>query len=508
MSLLNIVNDKTIAYLKNVSKVKQKKIGQFFTPIPIAEYMSSLSNMRKEIINILDPGAGSGILSAAILDALLNDDGIKQINLDLYEDNTDITSLLRTNLIEMQKACIQSNIALNYKIIEDNFITANQLAWTGLMPNKKYDIVISNPPYKKIGKKDLESCAMKEIVHGQPNLYFLFMAMGSRLLKDNGEFIYIVPRSFSSGLYFTAFRKYFINTMRITDLHLFTSRESISGINDNILQETIILRAIKSQEHISTIKITESVGEDCFDVINRYYALYDVCVRRDDNSFLFFPANEEDLKILEFVNQWPDRLTTPGFRMKTGIVVDFRETRWMCTENNGNAIPLLWAYNFENHRIQFPMNISGKPQYLFDMPETKRLQMDKGNYILLKRFTSKEENKRLQCALLFENDFPMYDSISTENHLNYITKINGKMTEDEMYGLFVILNSSHLDRFFRILNGSTQVNANEINAIPFPSYSDILKIGRKAISSVGLSSLDCDAILDEQFADIPIRKAI
>jgi len=353
MNLSKTIHNKTITYLETVSKAERKKIGQFFTPAPIAEYMGRLSNIRKETLYILDPGAGSGILSAAIIDVLLKNDELKHINLDLYENNPDIIPLLKSNLFEIQKECLRNSIILNYNIIEENFITANQLAWTGLIPNEKYDIVISNPPYKKIGKSDIESCIMSDIVYGQPNMYFLFMAMGSRLLKNDGEFIYIVPRSFTSGLYFTAFRNYFLNTMRITDLHLFASRESVSGIHDNVLQETVILRAIKSREHINSIKIAESIGEDCFNVINKYNASYDVCVRQDDNSFLFFPVCAEDVNVLEFVNQWPAKLTTLGFKMKTGIVVDFRETEWMRPENDSNTIPLLWAYNLNNIVFNF-----------------------------------------------------------------------------------------------------------------------------------------------------------
>jgi len=508
MSLLNAVNNNTIAYTKTVSKADRKSHGQFFTPLKIAEYMGSLSTIRKETLNILDPGAGSGILSAAIIDALKKCSLIKQINLDLYENNADIIPLLQSNLLNIQQECQRYSIQVNFNVIEDNFITANQLSWTGDIPVEKYDIVISNPPYKKLNKNDIESSIMSDIVYGQPNYYFLFMAMGSRLLKNDGEFIYIVPRSFSSGLYFTAFRKYFLNAMRITDLHLFTSRESIGGNNDSILQETVIIRATKSQKRIGSIKITESVGEDCFNPTSKYSANYDACVTQDGNSFLFFPVCEEDARVLEFVNQWPSNLTMLGFKMKTGIVVDFRETEWLVAENDANSIPLLWAYNFSKYRIQFPVNVYGKPQYLRNSPETKRLQMSKGNYILLKRFTSKEENKRIQCALLFENDFQMYGNLSTENHLNYIMKTNGSMSEYEMYGLFVILNSHYLDRYFRILNGSTQVNANEINSIPFPEYSDIIQMGRIAIAGVDLDSLDCDAILNEQFPASPIRKAI
>jgi adenine-specific DNA-methyltransferase len=117
----------------------------------------------------------------------------------------------------------------------------------------------------------------------------------------------------------------------------------------------------------------------------------------------------------------------------------------------------------------------------------------------LKRFTSKEEKRRLQCALLFEDDFSEYRSISTENHLNFITKEHGKMLKEEMYGLYVLLNSRYLDQYFRILNGSTQVNATEINAIPFPSINAIKEMGWNAMSYSILDETLCDAIIEDQF---------
>ena len=61
--------------------------------------------------------------------------------------------------------------------------------------------------------------------------------------------------------------------------------------------------------------------------------------------------------------------------------------------------------------------------------------------------------------------------------MNFITKENGRMLQEEMYGLYVLLNSSYLDRYFRILNGSTQVNASEIITIPFPSIGIIKEMG-------------------------------
>jgi len=506
MSLARAIYDNTLTYLNRVSRIERKKIGQFFTPAAIAEYMSSLSRNSGDVISILDPGAGSGILSAAIIGVLI-EKGAKKIYLDVYENNPDILFLLRENLHIVQQIAQNSGVEMYFNVFEGNFITENQFAWTGLILNQKYDIVIANPPYKKIGKDDVEANIMQDIVYGQPNLYFLFMAMGTQLLKRGGECIYIVPRSFSSGLYFTAFRNYFLNRVQITNLHLFTSREAVGGSKDSVLQETVILRAIKENVHLPIIEITESTDDDCY-IANRYSVAYDTCIKDDDNSFLFFPTSKEDAQVLDFVNQWPASLPELGYRMKTGIVVDFRETTWMRTDCNEAVIPLLWAHNFHENRVRFPVEVSGKPQYLLNTRETNRLKMKKGNYLLLKRFTSKEERKRIQCALLFEEDFPTYDMISTENHLNYITKLNGRMSREEMFGLFAVLNSSYMDRYFRILNGSTQVNANEINAIPFPESNDLVQIGRAAMHITSLTDTGCDDILETRFLSKISRQAM
>ena len=507
MNFAKVLQLKTEEYLLTVTKTERKAIGQFFTPVSIASYMGTMTSFQGESVNILDAGAGTGILTASIIDNLI-EKGVRHFEIDLYENNTTIIPVLENNIQLIKENLIPLGAVLNYRIIEKNFIEDNQLAWTGMLPSEKYDIVISNPPYKKIGKDSLEAALMRDIVYGQPNLYFLFMAMGAKLLKENGEFIFIVPRSFSSGLYFSAFRKWFLSEMCINNLHLFASREAVGGKQDNVLQETIIIKAAKTNKKPRKIEITESIDELCFDTINKYSVEYNTCVRDDENAFLYFPASEEDVLTLDFVNNWTSNLLELGFRMKTGQLVDFREREWMCQNPDADTIPLLWPFNFNGIRIQFPIKMPGKPQYLRDDLSTKRLQMNRGNYLLLKRFTSKEEKRRLQCVLLFDDDFSGFHSLSAENHLNYIAKTDGSMQHEEMYGLFVLLNSSYLDRYFRILNGSTQVNATEINAMPFPQIEYIREMGLQAMKYKDLSEFICDTIIEEQFALHLIQKAI
>jgi adenine-specific DNA-methyltransferase len=57
------------------------------------------------------------------------------------------------------------------------------------------------------------------------------------------------------------------------------------------------------------------------------------------------------------------------------------------------------------------------------------------------------------------------------------------LTTDESRGLAALLNSSLIDRYFRIINGNTQINAVELRSLPLPELEVIQDIGRKLGSS-------------------------
>ena len=89
---------------------------------------------------------------------------------------------------------------------------------------KQYDYIISNPPYFKIPKSDKRALVAKELVYGQPNIYSLFMGIAAKLLKENGELIFITPRSFAAGNYFKAFRQSFFNDVSVSNIHILSQK--------------------------------------------------------------------------------------------------------------------------------------------------------------------------------------------------------------------------------------------------------------------------------------------
>ena len=77
----------------------------------------------------------------------------------------------------------------------------------------------------KVRKDSIEATAMKAYVYGQPNLYGLFMAKAVELLRDNGQYIFITPRSWTSGKYFTKVRSFLQKELNIKEIDLFSSAE-------------------------------------------------------------------------------------------------------------------------------------------------------------------------------------------------------------------------------------------------------------------------------------------
>ena len=476
--LMDDIYKNSIQYADTSLHMSKKTIGQFFTPLSIANYMSDMSTIKNESISILDAGAGSGILSVSLVCKLVRD-GVKKIDLVLYEIDQRIIELLDYNMVLLRDYCLSKDVNLKYFINNDNFILTNKDAWKGDISGY-FDIVIGNPPYMKIGKGSQESIVMSNVVSGQPNLYFLFMALSAKLLKEGGELIYIVPRSFTSGLYFKKFRRWFLNVMSITNLHLFESRNNVFQ-DANILQETIIIRAIKEKRN-DMISITSS---DCsvHNEISIVKVDREVCISKDENNYIFIPTSDLEVDIIKTVSSFKNVLQDFGLVAKTGIVVPFRNVAYMSNDIGDNTIPMLWSYNIYNNDIKFPLHIESKPQYLYDNNDSKKYRMILGNYLLMKRMTAKEEKRRLQCAVLEKQYFKDAHYFTTENHINYITRINGNLSKSEVYGLFVWFNTSIMDKYFRLLNGSTQVNSSELNSIPIPDYDFLIDMGEKAAAA-------------------------
>ncbi|WP_243176210.1 Eco57I restriction-modification methylase domain-containing protein [Enterocloster alcoholdehydrogenati] len=491
--MLEKIIELTNLYIENMPKKERKKYGQFFTSMETARFMASLYECPagKSCIKVLDAGAGSGILSCAFIEWIEQFDYISEIDLVCYENDENVLEILKENLEYCKE---KSTKRIKYDIKTENYITSQYLDFNSMIGGNttppKFDYVIGNPPYMKISKNAPEATAMPEVCYGAPNMYFIFAAMGLFNLKDNGEMVYIIPRSWTSGAYFKRFRQYFLTQGKLEHIHLFVSRSKVFDKED-ILQETIIIKVRKTNKNPEKVKITSSKSNKDFDEITSLTVPYSVVVSGED-YYVYLVTNNEEVDVLERLHRFNCTLPDIGVKMKTGLTVDFRNRDILRDDEEDGAIPLFYSQHIKRGTVEFPI----QKEHEYVVTDQRGLMQDNKNYLFVKRFTAKEEPRRLQCGIYLAKNYPQYEKISTQNKINFIDGLLGEMSECLVYGLYVLFNSTLYDEYYRILNGSTQVNSTEVNSMPVPDIEIIQEMGRKLMKTKDLSESSCDLILE------------
>jgi adenine-specific DNA-methyltransferase len=478
-------------YAQHVDDDHRRAQGYYLTPQPVARFMGAMCRgAHKSRMRIMDPAAGTGILMAAACTALAStDEKPSRIDVACYELDAGLRAPLRATLAHLTRWLSLRKVRLEYRIEWRDFILTNAGALEGgILPSGEpaFDIVIANPPYFKVAKEDPRALATSRVVKGQPNIYALFMAVSAAMLREDGNFSFITPRSFASGPYFQRFREVFFNLIKPTHIHVFNSRRRAF---DDVLQETVTTCGKRQTFWSRTpgsadIAISTSAGADDLNCRStRQVALSEVLVHNHRQTVLHLPADAVDDRIRALVNSWPGSLHAYDFEVSTGPVVAFRAREALRSASGKNVVPLLWLQHVKPMRIEWPVRMRNA-QFVVHEPGTARLLLPNLNYVVLRRFTAKEERRRLTAAPYFSRYFE-YPRIGFENHLNYIWHRAGRMDAITACGLSAVLNCPLLDRFVRISSGNTQVSATELRSLPLPDIEMIRRIGRRVITRPG-----------------------
>lgn len=427
---------------------QKKDRGQFFTSMNTVIKMAN-HVIPSDGISILDPGAGNGSLGAAVVMKCV-EAGVRSLSLTYIEDDQNVLPLLRQSMDLVRNYCESRDVQVDVRLRTENFILSDFADY--------YDVVIANPPYKKIRKNSSEAKKMASLIHGQPNLYALFMAKAISLLHEDGQYVFITPRSWTSGAYFSRIREYLINHLCIQSIHLFSDRDR-SFTGENVLQETIILQGRKSGAQQAEIQISTS-SDDTFSDVDSFYAPSQAMIRSD--GILLIPLSVEETELIDEMTAIQDTFFSLGYIFKTGPVVEFRNKNAIFSDNGEGLIPMYRSANISNHGFVFPAATT-KPQYISE--SATALLLNNENTVLVRRLSAKEEKRRLQSCIYRHTGNNRY--ISVENHVNYAAKIDGTpLSEEETEWIQSILSSERYDKYFRIINGNTQVNASELNNLP------------------------------------------
>jgi hypothetical protein len=455
--IIDSLDDRRTEATQALDKKHRSEFGQFFTPVAVARFMASLIDVEHESFSFLDPGAGIGSLSAALLERR----GGRSTAVTAYELEPKFQHELALTLNAFPNTVAEIR---NGDFIGD----AVTLALIKGAPG--FDAAILNPPYKKIRVGSSHRNLIRKLGVETSNLYTCFLAGAIRLCRSGAQVVAIIPRSWTNGLYFKPFRYWLLNHAALTHIHLFDSRDKAFA-DDDVLQENVIIRLIVGGEQ-SDVELSSSRDQTFSDIWKRSVPFSQIVTPGDEEMFVHIPG-------IESIGELPGvPLRKLGLDVCTGPVVDFRMRDHIRQNPEDGCVPLLYATHFAQGTLTWPKE-SRKPNAIMINDGTARWLMPNGCYVVLRRFTSKEEKRRVVAYLIDEGALPG-EMVGFENHLNVIHKGKEGLPPDIARGLAAYLNSQEVDNYFRTFSGHTQVNATDLRRLNYPDMETLAKMGREA----------------------------
>jgi adenine-specific DNA-methyltransferase len=456
---------------------QRSELGQFMTPATVARLMAGQFNNLSGHINLLDPGAGVGSLTAAFVERLLtNSNQVESCFITAYEVEASFIPSLQECLNHCCQALKNRGIKADYCLRNESFIgsiTENNLPLFNT-DTQNFTHAILNPPYKKINSKSIEKKILSKLGIETVNLYSAFVWLSILQLSQNGEIVAITPRSFCNGSYFRPFRQAFLETMVLQNIHIFESR-SLAFAEDNVLQENIIFHATKTEIKPKFIEISINSEQELDSFSEMRLVPYNQVIEKNDpEMFIHVITNslEDALKVQ--MDKFPSTLEELSLEISTGPVVDFRLKSSLRNSLDDQTVPLIYPESIKPGKVLFPPTKPKKSIAIEKNQETQKWLIPSGCYVVIKRFSAKEEKRRIVAAVSFPIDS---SALGIENHLNYYHARGKGMNPDLAKGLAAFLNSTLFDQYFRLFSGNTQVNATDLRKIKYPCKNDLIKLG-------------------------------
>lgn len=534
--MLSLAVRNTRKLIREKSRTENVRIGRSFTKKPTAALMASFLEIPQgtERVRILDPGAGTGILSAAAVEAACRA-GAKEIQLVCYETEGEFLPMLRNNLERIRKKCRHDyGCKLIATVKEENYVTAQRDYFTPSMLSlgmPEFDYVIANPPSLRCDKKSPEALSCAGLCVDETDLAYLFAVMGMLNLAPGGRMVVLLPVLYASAHYLDRVRHYLLENGNLLRIHLFRrAGEGAANLKKNMIlvfskkeavqapeEET---PATETDEETTTQTVPEAVAETATEDAGEAPAeeaapVYEgeialSCsvddgetteelpaqpagrIIRPDGSLLLL-RSQYDFDMIRCMARMPQTLSGLGLRMRTGLTLESRYPDQLRDAPEQGAVPLITPACMDDGFIRFP--VPGRAhQYL--IPRIPSLVQRNKNMLLLKRVPAKYDRRRLVCAVYLASQQAHYRGISTSNKLNYIDYPDKREMDSQLlHGLYAVLSCDLYSDYCRMLSHTAQINATDLADLPLPDEQTLRSIGSKLLMTRQFSPKVCTTLV-------------
>ncbi|WP_285446025.1 Eco57I restriction-modification methylase domain-containing protein [Xanthomonas sp. fls2-241-TYG-148] len=456
----------------NTKREYKAALGQFMTPMETAVFMASLLESKETNVRLLDPCGGLGALVCAAVDKWLSE-GLEPKS--VYATVFEIDERLIPHLALIQ-ADLQGG-GVNVDLHSQDYLGVARAQI--LKGRVSYTHAILNPPYKKIGPSSGAARMAKDCGVHAANLYSAFVGMALEQLELGGQLVAIIPRSFCNGVYHQAFREHILDRAAIKRIHSFESRYAPFK-DDDVLQESVIILLEKGGLQ-GDIGLSSS-KEDIFNDINiRNVSFEEVVLPEDPQKFVHIPLERELLRLANLNGRC--KLEKLGVSVSTGPVVSFRTIEHQTDRRSSRSAPMIYSRNIVDQSVEWPTERHSKKRRLKINRLTGGLLFPMGVYVIVKRLSPKESKRRIVAALVQPTNFDGETHLAFDNGLNVLHARKSSLEPCLAAGLWAYLNSKCVDQYFRSFNGHTQVNAADLNSLPYPSLERLRVLGDAIINA-------------------------
>jgi adenine-specific DNA-methyltransferase len=437
---------------------------------------------------LLDAGAGIGSLSSAFLERCVgNELRFKKVEVTAFE----LDSLIHKELKDSFSG-YKNRLPMAFEILGGDFIeqAVNRIQFEH---DRGFTHAILNPPYKKISSSSRHRLLLRQAGIETVNLYSAFVALALSMMAPGGQIVAIIPRSFCNGPYYKPFRERLLERAAIRHMHLFDSR-SKAFKDDDVLQENIILLLERDGEQ-GVVTVTTSTDDSFDDLVTHTHPFSRIVFPDDSERFIHVPTSAER-NAIELSTTVRCSLEDVGIKVSTGPVVDFRMKEHLREMPELGTVPLLYPVHFAGQNIEWPKPGNKKPNAIHRNAETEKWLYPNGFYCVVRRFSSKEEKRRIVASVVQPNTFADTEMLGLENHLNVYHENKHGLPEALARGLAIYLSTTGVDENFRRSSGHTQVNATDLRMMKYPSRKALIELGKWAMRRGDLTQTMIDAQLD------------
>jgi adenine-specific DNA-methyltransferase len=449
--------------------------------------MASMFVCDSEDVSILDAGAGVGSLFAALVAELAaRTHAPKRISVTAFEIDPIFLPYLMKTFEECRTFCMERGVEFSGEPIQADFVAYHDGALFSPTLRRSYDCAILNPPYGKIRSDSELRRTLRKIGIETSNIYAGFVAIAAQRLRPLGELVAITPRSFCNGPYFKPFRRILLRDLALKHIHIYGARDAAFKADD-VLQENIVVHGVRSAANPASVVITTSETPD-HPVCGSSVVPFHRVVRPDDTDFFIHVPPDVDDGVLGPIGHLPCSTQDLQMSVSTGRVVDFRARELLRSDPGHGCVPLIYPYHFAKVGISWPRK-GRKPNAIVVSERAREILIPNDIYVLVKRFSAKEERRRVVARLYDSAEFP-YPLVGLENHLNYFHRNGLGLVLEVAEGLTAFLNSSAVDLYFRTFSGHTQVNATDLRKLRYPTRDQLEEIGRRVGRSEAQDAVD------------------